>query len=395
MPTFRRAAAVIALALVVTPFAVAQGGKGGKRPDPTEDGEGEPAAVKVNVGAVPKAVNDAIAKYAEKSAKEAADLTAELGGDFNAAQSLTIALRAEEPLDRIKELVQLSETMLAELCADLQVDPVKDLWAAKLGPMNFYYFKSKASFNDAYPFLTKRFPSHKLASQKQRILDTGRFIREMPSPLAGGEVLDYEYQLAHVIGQTALFFTVRAAGIASAQSKEDGEILQAESLSWLMEGCAMYSSVRFLGSNRTYCVSDSKYVGNIAMADKDLDSAYRLVCVEMADGEEKSKDFALLNRTETNALDYRDLAKSWSYFDWMMRDENRPKLIAILKGMRQGSFEASLKKNGGMSLADLESAWKKFVLDDYSGKKPAPVVTGKDKAKPKAPPAKKDAKPKS
>jgi hypothetical protein len=360
---------------------VAQGGKkGGKSPGTGEGGEEklEAAPVKVNIGAVPKSTDEAIVKNAEKSKKESEALSTELGGDFHCAQGTTVAIRAEEPLDRIQDLVRVAETMLVELSADLGVDPIKDLWAARLGPFQVYCLKSKASLSDALPYLEKRFPRHNLKSGRSMLLDIGRFIFETPSPLAGGEVDDYEHTLGHWMGQLTLYFLVRP--MTAAPEKTDLEVLESESISWLSEGCAMYAAVRFLGSNRTYCVTDAKYVGKIAIANKDLDTAYRLVCLEMANGDEKSKDFALLTKSDTNALDYLDLAKSWSFFDWMMRDENRPKLVAVLKGMRSGSFAASLKKNAGMSLEDLEAKWKAFVTEEYGGKKKAAAPPAKGKA---------------
>jgi hypothetical protein len=144
--------------------------------------------------------------------------------------------------------------------------------------------------------------------------------------------------------------------------------------------------VRFVGANRVYCVSDTRYVGKTGMADKDLDTSYKLVCLEIAQGEEdKAKDFASLIKTEQNALNYLDLAKSWSFCDWMMRAENRPKFLAVMAGMRYSSFQTSVKNNLGWSLSDLESEWKKFVIGEYGGKKktaPAdPKAKGKDAPK--------------
>jgi hypothetical protein len=366
---------------VLVPLAFGQGGKGGKKGEEAP----EAAPVKVNVGAAPKATDEAIARNAEKLAKEAESISAELGGEFHGAQGTAISIRAEEPLERVQALVRLGEAMLVELAADLSVDPIKDLWAQRLGPFHFYFFKSKDAFRDALEtVLEKRFPRHNLKTDRAHLIDIGRFIRDLPSPLYAGEVQDYEHKIAHMVGQLSLVFLVRPGGAPrAAADKSDAEVIESEQITWLKEGCAMYASVRFVGSNQAYCVTNAKYVGSIAIANKDLDTAYRLVCVEMAKGDEKSKDFALLTRTETNALDYLDLAKSWSFFDWMMRDDNRPKLLATLKGMRSASFQASLKKNAGLSLDDLEAKWKAFVIEDYGGKRK--TTTPPSKGKPEDP----------
>lgn len=408
-------ATAVASFVFLTPLAIGQT----KKPTPPKPSGGddgtasaEKTATKVNIGAVPKGVDEAIKKNEDKVKKEAEKISGQVGGEFHGAQGLCLAIYAEEPADRLRQLVRMSDTMVFELAKDLEVEPLDDLWAKRFGPFNAYCFKSKATFGDAYrEYLEKRFPSHGLNRNRQGIIDTGRFIMSGPSPLAGGEVDDYEGSLAHWMGQTVItymmrmgppFKNVKAAvptegGTGGSKEQIDGpeqddgppkplpvkpqekkdkdEALEKEELSWLTEGFAIYASVRFIGANRTYCVSDTKYVGSIAVADKDRDTAYKLICYEVANGtEDKGKDFALLTKTDNNALGYVDLAKSWSFFDFMMRPENRPKLIATLKGMRGPvSFERSLKLATGWSLSDLETNWKKYAMDEYGGKKKKPT----------------------
>ncbi|MBI3819231.1 MAG: hypothetical protein HY286_11105 [Planctomycetes bacterium] len=408
--------------------SLAQGGKkpGPAPPKPGSGGDDGTASkdktpVKVNIGAVPKGVDEALKKNEDKTKAEAAKVSAQIGADFHGAQGPSIAIYAEEPIDRLQQLVRISETFVAELSHDLEVEPFKDLWAQRLGPFNFYCFKSKSTFGDAYrEYLEKRFPSHGLNHSRALNLETGRFIREVPSPLAAGEIVQYESTLAHLIGQTISFFVMREgppfpSKAAAATPTEGGDEptkptdapkpltptpkdktedkeLEKEELSWLMEGFAMYCSVRFTGSNQMYCVTNSQYVGSLAIADKNKDTAYRLICCEIAQGvEDKAKDFSLLTHTDTNALTYIDLAKSWSFYDWMMRPENRPKLVAVMKGMRgPHSFAASLKMNAGMSTQQLEEQWKAFVMKEYVGGKKKPANSGpstepkgKEKDKPK------------
>lgn len=400
-------------ALVAAP-ALAQGKGKDKGPKPAGgEEEKKEGPVKTNVAPPPKSVDEAIAKNMDKMKKESAQISEKIGSEVAGAQGLAIALRAEEPLERVVQLVKLGEGMLFELSNDFGLDPVKDLWAGKLGPFQMFCFKSKASFGDAYrEFLEKRFPSHGLGNDatRKRHLDIGRFISHEPSPLVAGEVDNHEYAIAHWVSQEFVHILTRRGlpplvasapatagdgaegepkkpGGAHVADKAEIEQMKAEDGSWLHEGFALYGSVRFVGANRMYCVSDTRYVGKTGIADKDLDTSYRLVCLEMAQGEEdKAKDFATLVKTENNALNYLDLAKSWSFFDWMMRTENRPKLLALLSGMRSGSFQGSVQRSLGWSLSDLESNWKKFVLAEYGGKKKpaAPDPKGK-KADPKDP----------
>jgi hypothetical protein len=398
---------LLASVLVTSSVAGAQGGKGpgGKGPGgkPDAGSEAKEGAVKVTVAPAPKSVDEAMTKNVEKMKKECDQITEKIGSDVRGAQGLTIAFRAEESQDRVNQLTKLGEAMVFELAADFQVDAVKDLWASKQGPFQMFCFKSKASFGDAHrEFLEKRFPGHNLEPQRKRHLDIGRFIAAGPSPLAAGEVDLYEHSMAHWIGQELVFW-VTHAGVPSqakkptppagetpearaAAEKKEMEQREKEDPSWLEEGFAIYASVRFVGANRVYCVSDTRYVGKTGMADKDLDTSYKLVCLEIAQGEEdKAKDFASLIKTEQNALNYLDLAKSWSFCDWMMRAENRPKFLAVMAGMRYSSFQTSVKNNLGWSLSDLESEWKKFVIGEYGGKKktaPAdPKAKGKDAPK--------------
>ncbi len=360
--------------LVLAPLAPAQA-KGSK------SASGDGGAADSSLGPAPKGVDEAIKANVDRGKKEAEILSSSLGGDFNVVQGPTVAIRAEESIERLSELVRIAETIVETLSTDLEVDKMKDLWAGKRGPFNVYYFKSKSSFGDALrEYLEKRYPSHSLAQQRPILLDIGRFIYETPSPLSGGHIEgDFEFDLAHKLGQTILLYTARLGprfpGLPKdkERDKNDEDTMEGEHLSWLTEGFAMYSSVRFFSANRNYCVTNAKYVGNIAIADKDVDTAYRLVCLEMAQGDEKSKDFATLTRTENNSLDYLDLAKAWSFFDWMMEAENRPTLVKVIKGMRgPNSFAKSLKVNGGMSLSDLEQKWRDWVIDAYGRKKKAP-----------------------
>jgi hypothetical protein len=411
-PIIRRSAVPIlfttAAALIFAGAALAQGGKGGKdkTPKPGDDKK-EEAPIKINIGNPPKAVDEAISKNADKMKKECQVLSEKIGSEVHGAQGTVIALRLEEPVERVASLTRAAEAMVYEIAPELEVDPVTDLWAKSRGPFNIFYFKTKATFGDALrDFIEKRFPEHKLNNDttRKRLLEIGRFIYEDPSPLAAGEVANYEESIAHGVGQMMAHYIIRggppfkvaktgddgkpadskpANGGYTGPDKAEIEQIKAEPNSWLREGFAMYTSVRFLGKNGVYCVTDSRYIGNVDIANKDLDTAYRLVCLEMAQGEEdKAKDFATIIKTDTNALNYLDLAKSWSFFDWMMHPENRPKLAAVLKGMRNGSFVGSLKRNAGLSMADLEAKWKEYVLKEYGGKKKAGPATDPKGKKP-------------
>jgi hypothetical protein len=374
--------------------ASAQGKGKDKAPKPREEKKEEPS--KFTGSPPPKAVDEAISKNADKMKKDCQTLSEKMGSEVHGAQGTMIAITLEEPTERATSLTKMGEAMVYELAPELDVDPLQDLWAKNKGPFNLYLFKTKASFGDAYrEFLEKRFASYGLAgeNERKRILEIGRFIREEPGPLGGGEVTNYEEHLAHMVGQMVAHYMANGRPLLkqvktgddgkpayTGPTKEEIEQMKGEQQAWLHEGFAMYCSVRFVGRNAVYCVSDSRYVGKTGMADKDLDTSYRLVCLEMAQGEEdKAKDFATIIKTETNALNYLDLAKSWSFFDWMMRPENRANLSAVMKGMRNGSFQGSLKRNTGMSLSDLESKWKEFVLKEYGGKKKSTPPDPKNK----------------
>lgn len=373
---------------LVPVLAAAQGGKGGKKGAEEAPKEGEEAAVALQLPPTPKAIDETIKKNVELAKKESVKLGEKLGGDFGVAFGTVLKVRAEgNSNERVQELVRAGDTMVEVLAEEFGVDKVKDLWAGSRGPFNMYYFKSKSTFGDALrEVLEKEYPRHALNTDSKTLLDIGRFIRETPSPLTGGffENEAHEYHLAHMLGQTFVFYLTRggppfksapattgegASEIEKIDPKVEMELMQQEDNSWLNEGAALYSSVRFCGANHTYCVTNAKYVGNIAIADKDVDTAYRLVCYEMAMGDEKSKDFKTLSRTETNSLDYLDLAKAWSFYDWMTQAEMRPKLVALLKGMRGRSFGTSLKQNLGWSFDDLEEKWKAFAKDEYGPKK--------------------------
>lgn len=395
--------------VLLTPAAF---GQGGKKPGPTPGGDdgtaGEAAPVKVNVGGTPKGVDEAIKKNADKIEKECKKITDQIGADFHGAQGLTLTIFSEEPADRIQQLVRMGEAMLFELAKDFEVDPVADLWAKRSGPFYMYHFKSKSSFTDACRgYLDKRHASHGL--NPSAFQDVGGLILPFPSPLSAMWANEnVESKMAHRIGQMFMEYLSRvgprfpepkaeakdgetapdgpATGEAPKPLKPGEKEPEIEQTEWLTEGMAMYSAIRFTGVNALYCIANANYAGGIAIADKNRDTAYRLICLEIAQGtEDKGKDFALLTKTDLNALSFLDLAKSYSFIDWAMLPANRAKFVATFKGMRGGrSFATSLKKAQGWTMADLEDNWKKYVLEEYGGKKKKPAAPDPKAKDPKA-----------
>jgi hypothetical protein len=405
----------------LTPAVLAQGGKPKPGPKGGDDGTSgaEAAPVKINTSGIPKGVPEAIKNNTEKMKKECEKISGQIGAEFHGAQGPTVALYSEDPQDRVQKLVEMSESIIFDLSKDFQIDPLADLWAKRMGPFNMFHFKSKGSFTDACRgYLDKRFPSHSLGKNPGAFQDVGGYITPLPSPIAcDWEQNNIESAMAHRIGQTFAIYVARL-GPRFAEPKpevKEGDGApptdppkepttgdppkplnpnaqkepEREELAWLEEGMAMYTAIRFTGVNAMFCITDTKYVGAIAIADKNRDTAYRLICIEIANGtEDKAKDFAQLTKTDLNALTFIDLAKSYSLFDWLMRAENRPKIVQTMKGMRGGvTFAASLKKATGWSMSEFESQWKKFVLDEYQnkGKKkpsaPTPDPKGKDPKK--------------
>ncbi|MFN0206278.1 MAG: hypothetical protein ACKVS6_08180 [Planctomycetota bacterium] len=395
--------------VLLTSSALAQGGK---KPGPSgDDGtSGEAAPVKVNITGTPKGVDEAIKKNDDKIKKECEKLSGQIGADFHGAQGLTIAIFAEDPTDRIQQLVRMADSMVFDLAKDFGVDAVADLWAKRAGPFYMYHFKSKSSFTDACRgYLDKRHASHGLGKNLAGFQDVGGLILAFPSPLASDWELDnIESEIAHRIGQTFMTYVSRVGprfpepkplatdGEAAADGPSTGEAPkpmkpgekepEIEQIEWLTEGMAMYSAIRFTGSNSMYCITNAKYAGGIAIADKNRDTAYRLICLEIAQGtEDKGKDFAQLTKTDLNALTFLDLAKSYSFIDWAMQPAHREKFVATFKGMRgQRSFATSLKRATGWTLSDLEDNWKKYVLEEYGGKKKKPTAPDPKAKDPKA-----------
>ena len=287
--------------------------------------------------------------------------------------------------------------MVYELAPELDVDPLQDLWAKNKGPFNLYLFKTKASFGDAYrEFLEKRFASYGLAgeNERKRILEIGRFIREEPGPLGGGEVTNYEEHLAHMVGQMVAHYMANGRPLLkqvktgddgkpayTGPTKEEIEQMKGSSrrgsrgLRHVLLGALRWAERRLTAS------ATADMWEKTGMADRTSDTSYRLVCLEMAQGEEdKAKDFATIIKTETNALNYPDLAKSWSFFDWMMRPENRANPSAVMKGCATAPSRARSSATPGCHSRISSRSGREFVLKEYGGKKKSTPPDPKNKS---------------
>lgn len=257
---------------------------------------------------------------------------------------------------------------LAERCAMdcnrmFGLDPEQRLWNE---PFLIFHVKQKGSYNDLVDWLDSHILEFK-PEEKKFFKEGGGLLAER-KPLAA--LAESGVPLKNAIPQwTGKAFIVYYTGGAARL--------------WLREGFAMYVAVTEFGVSLLTFVDQSKYENAVEVADKNSDTAYRLVCQDLIAGKFSDVPHAWNDIREKglNQLDYVDLAKCWSICDFLMQSENRENFMKYLAGLRSvQDEEQALQSAFGWSGKDLDDHWATWVKETY---KDAPVAPSKQKPDPK------------
>lgn len=305
-----------------------------------------------SVGDVSQEVSDFLAPIqanTDADAKIADELFDFFGQKFSVATSEHFSLRAQMPMEEVHRHLALAERLFVTCNKLFDLEPGFRHWQ---GQYLMFHVKQKGTYNDLIEWLDKHVTEFD-AEQKKFFKDGGGLIDTVPNPL-GARVegsLPYERGIAHWVGQTYIDWLAFAAAPP-----------------WLSEGFAAYTAVNEFGANEIYCSTNTKYANNVEMADKNKDSAYKLICLDLVAGAlDDPHVFADMAAKSLNQLDYADLAKGWSLCDFFMR-EHPADFKKFVQNLRRhnGDSLLCLKETLGWTAEDLDSNWKEYVNANYS-----------------------------
>lgn len=309
-------------------------------------------------------------KEAEEEGKALAD---QLGVDIGVAASKHFALRVQGEQKQAEEQLAYCEQVYQALRETFGIPLDKSLWG---GQSNFYVLADEANFLDSFTYLDRKWAKiygFDNDQEKGFLRNSGRFtLRYSKVPAKFGSLnagyIDIPWQAyySNVVGMLV------SAYFAGPQVVDD------RYTNWLDEGMAIWSAMTYHGENLLYRVTNAKYDGASSIANKNADSAYKLVCKEMATGVLEQKAFSQLSNTELNDLDYKDLAKCWSIVSFFI-ELHLDKFVEFQKEMRRVEIvddekpelavrrhvERKLQKVFGWTADDLDKQWATYVKARY------------------------------
>ncbi|MEN8149006.1 MAG: hypothetical protein ABFS86_04240 [Planctomycetota bacterium] len=135
---------------------------------------------------------------------------------------------------------------------------------------------------------------------------------------------------------------------------------------WLIEGLGTYQEIAALGHCDTYCITEGGYaVQEGETSNKWAGMARWKEVVKQQVNGLSDKSFRKLARSGLNELDFRDLAKCWSFVEWCVsrhKVEFR-KLVANLK--KKQKFEKAMENAFGKAHEHVEKEWRDYVRSTY------------------------------
>jgi hypothetical protein len=305
--------------------------------------------------------------------EEGKALGEQLGVDIGVGASTHFALRIQGEQKLADEQLAYCEQIYAALIQTFGLPPEKSLWN---GPANVYLFSDEANFLDAFAFIDRKWAklySFEEEEEKKRLRSGGRFVRvhsRNPAKYASlnAGFLDIPWQA----------FYSNTIGMLVSANFAGPHVVSDRYTNWLDEGLAIWSAMTYHGENLLYRVTNAKYDGKSAIANKNADAAYKLVCKEMATGVLEQKPFAQLANTELNDLDYKDLAKCWSVTSFLI-ELHLDKYVEVQREMRKVHIvddekpelavrrhvERVIQKVFGWSLEQFDAEWMKYVKARY------------------------------
>ena len=135
---------------------------------------------------------------------------------------------------------------------------------------------------------------------------------------------------------------------------------------WLIEGLGTYQEISALGHCDTYCITEGGYdMQEGETSNKWAGMARWKEVVKMQVTGMSDKSFHKLARSTLNELDFRDLAKCWSFIEWCVNRHRKEfvKLVSNLK--KKQKFEKAMENAFGKAHEHVEKEWRDYVRSTY------------------------------
>jgi len=135
---------------------------------------------------------------------------------------------------------------------------------------------------------------------------------------------------------------------------------------WLIEGLGTYQEISALGHCDTYCITEGGYQlqeGESSQKWAGMSRWKELVKMQVNGLSDKS--LRTLARSGLNELDFRDLAKCWSFVEWCVAHRQKEFIALIGELKKQAEFDKAMEKAFGKSWEHVEKDWRDYVRSNY------------------------------
>lgn len=307
------------------------------------------------------------AERAEEDSKVKNDLEGHFGQKFSAASSKSFQFAVQMPPEEADFHVYVAEKSLFDANAMFDLPPGTQAWQ---GRFMIFHAKQKGTYTDMVDWLDKNVAEIKPETKKFFKDGGGLSTMTQKGPLCAH--YETNVPLKNAIPQWIGNFYVTAVSRGGARE-------------WLQQGFGMYLAIHQFGVSLLTFVTETKYENTVEIADKNSDSAYRLICWDIVNGkfaeDGESKAWSELRTKDLNSLDYADLAKCWSLVDFFMTEHREKFQEYVRKCGGYKDEEEALRAVFGWDGAALDDAWAEFVKTNYE-------KVPQTKAPPKNPPKK-------
>jgi hypothetical protein len=288
---------------------------------------------------------------AEADGKVKDDLEDHFGQKFSAASSKSFQFAVQMPPEEAEFHVRVAEKSLYDANMLFDLPPGTQAWQ---GRFMIFHALQKGTYTDMVDWLDKNVAEIKPETKK--FFKDGGGLSTMTSK--GPLCAHYETNvpLKNAIPQWIGNFYVTAVSRGGARE-------------WLQQGFGMYLAIHEFGVSLLTFVTEKKYENTVEIADKNSDSAYKLICFDIVNGkfseDGESKAWNDLRTKDLNSLDYADLAKCWSLVDFFLTEHREKFQEYVRKCGAHQDEEAALREVFGWDGAALDDAWAEYVKTNY------------------------------
>lgn len=286
---------------------------------------------------------------ADEDGKVKTELEDFFGQKFSAASSKSFQFAVQMPPDEADLHVRIAEKSLFDANEMFDLDPSTQPWQ---GRFMIFHVLQKGTFVDMVDWLDKNVAEIKPETKKFFKDGGGLSSNTAKGPLCAH--YETNVPLRNAIPQWIGNFYIQA--VSRGGTRE-----------WMRQGFGMYLAIHEFGVSMMTFVTETKYENAVELADKNSDSAYKLICRDIIDGrfKEDSKAWNDLRMKGLNALDFVDLAKCWSLVDFFMTEHREKYKEYVAAVGRYEDEEEALRAVFGWDGAQLDELWAEFVKTNY------------------------------